>query len=660
MSETVKGIYINDSVHGLIRLSEFEKDIVSSVGFNRLHDIYQNSTAYLTYPSNRTKRFEHSIGTMKLCSDMFYSAVLNSSEDNLKKFYNSYSDVVIALIEEFKKSDLKEYESVLNKTPKGIPEVTLDIFRKSLISSNVPCDFVYIHILLIQSVRIAALLHDIGHPPFSHIVEFALKDSKTKYSGNQNTERQKSFSSKMADFPEDKPLHETMGIFISQNILQTIIKKSKNKSSDSETFFKILVLKCVERIFADEGLFSYLHKIIDGTLDGDRLDYVTRDSSNSGLNVGSVDYSRIIKEIKILYYKDPKSNKDVPWFCVPVKSINSVEDFLRRRYDLYKNVINHHRVIKTDFLLENTVKDLVVQYLDNVEAVEQENNDSNVIPFDISGLWFPLEKGMLEEKNSALAQWNDSWLITILKQIYYKEYKDKHEKESVKFKTSCQLAELLENKKNYYSLVKRSEDFRIIDNAVANIIKNVAENLENKIKELEEKSEDSEKTDTSDFIDEAGTLSYIRALIKNCEKKGCEFLLADLLQNKRTIQFEDIESEIKKIVNDKITESHGIDDVQTVFKTISKGLGETIYFYDNNDRLYALDEISGIATTLKRENLFRPVFYVYVLTTESRDEINNGKEKILERLGEAIGNRLIEQFNKIIESQMNEFDKVNA
>ncbi len=81
MSEVItKGIYINDSLHGLIRLSEFEKEIVSSVGFNRLHDIYQNSTVYLTYPSNRTKRFEHSIGTMKLCSDMFYSSVSNSSD----------------------------------------------------------------------------------------------------------------------------------------------------------------------------------------------------------------------------------------------------------------------------------------------------------------------------------------------------------------------------------------------------------------------------------------------------------------------------------------------------------------------------------------------------------------------------------------------------
>ena len=54
-----KVIYLNDSIHGLIPLSEYEKRIISSVEFNRLHDVYQNSTVYLTFPTNRTKRFEH-------------------------------------------------------------------------------------------------------------------------------------------------------------------------------------------------------------------------------------------------------------------------------------------------------------------------------------------------------------------------------------------------------------------------------------------------------------------------------------------------------------------------------------------------------------------------------------------------------------------------
>ena len=85
-----KGIYLNDSIHGLILLSEYEKRIISSIGFNRLHDVYQNSTVYLTFPTNRTKRFEHSIGTMKLCSDIFFSSILNATDKNLEKFYDIF------------------------------------------------------------------------------------------------------------------------------------------------------------------------------------------------------------------------------------------------------------------------------------------------------------------------------------------------------------------------------------------------------------------------------------------------------------------------------------------------------------------------------------------------------------------------------------------
>ena len=69
---------IADNIHGSIELTDFERKIMSHVTFNRLHDVYQNSTVYLTFPCNRTKRFENSIGTMKLCSDIFCSAVWNT------------------------------------------------------------------------------------------------------------------------------------------------------------------------------------------------------------------------------------------------------------------------------------------------------------------------------------------------------------------------------------------------------------------------------------------------------------------------------------------------------------------------------------------------------------------------------------------------------
>ena len=78
---------IADSLHGSIMLSKFEKDIIVTTLFNRLHDIYQNSTAYLTFPANRTKRMEHSFGCMYLCGNIFYSSLCNADRDTLRGFF---------------------------------------------------------------------------------------------------------------------------------------------------------------------------------------------------------------------------------------------------------------------------------------------------------------------------------------------------------------------------------------------------------------------------------------------------------------------------------------------------------------------------------------------------------------------------------------------
>ena len=85
-----KSMNINDSVHGLVRLTAYEKKILCSPEFNRLHDVYQNSTVFMTFPANRTKRFEHSIGCMYLASEMFYRAVLNSDDGTLDKFFSEF------------------------------------------------------------------------------------------------------------------------------------------------------------------------------------------------------------------------------------------------------------------------------------------------------------------------------------------------------------------------------------------------------------------------------------------------------------------------------------------------------------------------------------------------------------------------------------------
>lgn len=418
-----KGIYISDSIHGLTQLSEYENKIIASVGFNRLHDVYQNSTVYLTYPSNRTKRFEHSIGTMSLCSKMFYNSVTNSTSKTLSSFYENFEEELNNIL----KGIGEKYETIWLKGPKVIPDLDWDNFQLSLIPSNVPSKYRAVHIILIQAIRAAALLHDIGHPPYSHVVERAMKkafkdqEKAGIYIDSKYTE------TIMKYIGGERPLHEVMGDEISRSILMGILVKTKESKNNGKIVFEILVLESVLRIFGNEGNFSYLHRIIDSSLDGDRLDYVTRDRANSGMNVGSIDYNRITMDMRIIM------KNDNPLFCVPLKAVNAVEDFLKRRYDLYKNIVYHHRVIKTDYLMEYTVTNLIKKYLadeteDNQEDLKN-SEENEAIPFNISGLWAPLGLKALAERDCLLSQWNDSWLITVLKKIYYEQYyeiEDKH------------------------------------------------------------------------------------------------------------------------------------------------------------------------------------------------------------------------------------------
>ena len=99
---------IADTVHGNIEISQIEKDIISQHAFNRLHDIMQNSTAFLTYPSNQTKRFEHSLGVMHLGGEIFYNSIANADDSIRFSFlekFNSISERSLPLLSEAKVGD---------------------------------------------------------------------------------------------------------------------------------------------------------------------------------------------------------------------------------------------------------------------------------------------------------------------------------------------------------------------------------------------------------------------------------------------------------------------------------------------------------------------------------------------------------------------------
>lgn len=83
----------------MIEEGKLEQMIINTLFFNRLHDVNQSSTVYLTFPPNRTKRYEHSLGAMQLTSDIFYNAAMNSAGDDamkmlMKKAENAFMEII--------------------------------------------------------------------------------------------------------------------------------------------------------------------------------------------------------------------------------------------------------------------------------------------------------------------------------------------------------------------------------------------------------------------------------------------------------------------------------------------------------------------------------------------------------------------------------------
>ena len=673
-----KGMNINDSVHGLVRLTAYEKKILCSPEFNRLHDVYQNSTVFMTFPANRTKRFEHSIGCIYLASEMFYRAVLNSDDGTLDTFFSEFGKEM----QEIQKSLVKEkianvIESVIINqdvclcddayvdTPdwKDLLDVSGGDTDGSLIPYNLKEKYRIVYLILIQSLRAAALLHDVGHPPFSHIVESAINKAKNDVSDARrllsgedfektfNPERLKVFENALNSIKPGSQLHEKMGFAISRNVLSEIVtdnRNSNNKEYACTSFFEQTVMLCTLKILSDEGYFKYVHAVIDASLDCDRLDYVVRDYRGSGINAGDLDYKRIFNELK-LFYKSEKSESGKPRFCIPAKAIGAVENFLKKRCNLYMDVIYHHRVIKTDMLLEDVVYRLILKYLKEKAREESSGFDRRITvatPDDISGLWTPLTGATRQERAEKLTQWNDSWLMVLLRRIYYrdlfgKDLSDLAEEDKIIY---IELTELLRNVRQFNSMIKRREDYNFVNMGIACILKERRDLMRQKLKETINRMKQLRRLNEKI----PNTLILLDSLTKD---ENSFNILNMLFKNLRQNKFMFDSEYVKEIVRNACRKFSGDAYVKVVFKTLGDGLSrdanKKIYFY-GNDATYEIEEISEIKSVLEKETDSIPAFYFYV-APGSEDKLNENKGEALLQLGKEIGTLLADGFDRILD-----------
>ena len=237
---TVRKI-INDPVYGFITIDHpLILQIISHPWYQRLRNIHQMAFAHLVYPGAVHSRLHHSLGAYHLMSNAI--------------------------------SELKS---------KGI-----DISAEEELGA-----------------KIAILLHDIGHGPFSHALELEL----------------------ITDIN-----HEAISLLLMQKL---------NEAFDGQ-------LQTAIDIFTNQHPKNFLHQLVSGQLDVDRLDYLNRDSFFTGVAEGVIGYDRIIKMLTV---KDGE-------LVVEEKAIYSIEKFLVSRRLMYWQVYLHKTVVSAEQTLQKILQ----------------------------------------------------------------------------------------------------------------------------------------------------------------------------------------------------------------------------------------------------------------------------------------------------------------
>jgi len=247
---------VRDPVHNFILFDEWEKRLINSPPVQRLKNIKQLALTCEVYPGATHSRFEHSLGTMELASQAF--------------------------------------DTIVRKRPDALDTLGWNTLQEETYR---------------KLLRIGALLHDVGHAPFSHAPEGVMPD------GHRSHE----------SFTE---------AFIRSDYIGPLLTMGPVTLRPDDV---VAVALGPEKSPQEDPLLQLLQELVGGELGVDRMDYLVRDALHTGATAGRFDYHRLLNTLTVIHHPIT----DSPVLAIEAGGLHAAEALLLARYFMFLQVYFH-------------------------------------------------------------------------------------------------------------------------------------------------------------------------------------------------------------------------------------------------------------------------------------------------------------------------------
>jgi HD superfamily phosphohydrolase len=287
---------IRDPVHGFVKLSLAERDVINCPTYQRLRDIRQLGMGHMVYPGANHTRFEHSLGCLHASSQALDLLQERAGSDGRPTFADAFSAG---------EEDVRRGQKIL---------------------------------------RLAALLHDLGHPPFSHSSEELLPTEVSH--GGVRTLTHEDMTARLIRESEIAPCIRTnyrkAGITPEQ-VIAVATKPSKAR----------------DEVDLDSPWYTFLNELLAAELGSDRVDFLLRDAHHSGQSTGRFDYQKLLNALSLV--PRPLEDKVGPEFKLGLDKGGWLvaEQMVVARYLMYVSLYFH----KTKRIYELHLQDFMAAWL---------------------------------------------------------------------------------------------------------------------------------------------------------------------------------------------------------------------------------------------------------------------------------------------------------